>query len=124
MPTPHGSGKGLGTELPFVYRIGVSVGTVGLAKEAPRAKKALEMFIHKVKAMLKKNSCMTAMWTKTLKEKDIAGTTLKDEGGSKEQDESEEDEGESSEDEEEEESDGSKSAESENSEDEYDTDDD
>jgi hypothetical protein len=32
-----------------------------LAKEAPRAKKALEMFIHKVKAMLKKNNCMTAM---------------------------------------------------------------
>lgn len=32
-----------------------------LAKEAPRAKKALETFIHKVKAMLKKNNCMTAM---------------------------------------------------------------
>lgn len=32
-----------------------------LAKEAPRAKKALEMFIHKVKALLKKNGCMTAM---------------------------------------------------------------
>ena len=32
-----------------------------LAKEAPRAKKALELFIHKVKAMLKKNRCMTAM---------------------------------------------------------------
>ena len=32
-----------------------------LAKEAPRAKKALEVFIHKVKAMLKKNRCMTAM---------------------------------------------------------------
>ena len=32
-----------------------------LGKEAPRAKKALEMFIHKVKGMLKKNRCMTAM---------------------------------------------------------------
>lgn len=32
-----------------------------VAKEAPRANKALEMFIHKVKAMLKKNNCMTAM---------------------------------------------------------------
>lgn len=32
-----------------------------IAKEAPRAKKALEMFIHKVKAMLKKYGCMTAM---------------------------------------------------------------
>ena len=50
-----------------------------LAKEAPRAKKALEMFIHKVKAMLKKNKCMTAMWTKELKTKDIDGTTLKEE---------------------------------------------
>jgi hypothetical protein len=37
-----------------------------LAKEAPRAKKALEMFIHKVKAMLKKNSCMTAMCKLTI----------------------------------------------------------
>ena len=36
-----------------------------LVKEAPRAKKVLEIFIHKVKAMLKKNRCMTAMckWT-------------------------------------------------------------
>merc|ERR1712194_298319 len=42
-----------------------------LGKEAPRAKKALEMFIHKVKRMLKKNGCMTAMWAKTLKTKDI-----------------------------------------------------
>lgn len=32
-----------------------------LNREAPRAKKALETFIHKVKAMLKKNGCMTAM---------------------------------------------------------------
>lgn len=94
---------------------------VGFAKEAPRAKKALEMFIHKVKAMLKKNNCMTAMWTKTLKEKDIDGTALKDEDGSKERDGSDEDEEESSDDEEEEESDGSKG--SENPEEEYDTDD-
>jgi hypothetical protein len=105
----------------------------GLAKEAPRAKKAQEMFVHKVKAMLKKNSCMTAMWTKTLKEKDIDGTTLKDEGRNKkhdygeeeeEEDEVDEDEEESSNDGEEDDSDGSKSAESGNSEDEYDTDDD
>ena len=32
-----------------------------LAKETPRAKKANETFIHKVKALLKKNRCMTAM---------------------------------------------------------------
>jgi hypothetical protein len=32
-----------------------------LAKDAPRAKKVLEMFIHKVKSLLKKNRCMTAM---------------------------------------------------------------
>mmetsp|Transcript_1563 Transcript_1563/g.2836 ORF Transcript_1563/g.2836 Transcript_1563/m.2836 type:complete len:184 (+) Transcript_1563:2794-3345(+) len=55
-----------------------------LDKEAPRAKKALEMFVHKVKAMLKKNGCMTALWTKTLKAKDIDGTTLKGENTSKE----------------------------------------
>jgi hypothetical protein len=32
-----------------------------LAKETPRSKKALELFIHKVKALLKKNRCLTAM---------------------------------------------------------------
>ena len=32
-----------------------------LAKETPRAKKALELFTHKVKALLKKNNCMSAM---------------------------------------------------------------
>ena len=32
-----------------------------LNREAPRAKKALETFVHKVKALLKKNGCMTAM---------------------------------------------------------------
>jgi len=52
-----------------------------LAKEAPRAKKVLEMFIHKVKSLLKKNRCMTAMWTKTLKAKDIDGSALSDEEG-------------------------------------------
>jgi len=94
-----------------------------LAKEAPRAKKALEMFIHKVKAMLKKNGCMTAMWTKTLKAKDIDGTTLKGENTSKE----DEEEGDSADednvegDNSDEEDDASSSADT--SEDEYDTDD-
>ncbi|KAL3799645.1 hypothetical protein ACHAW5_004516 [Stephanodiscus triporus] len=98
---------------------------VGLAKEAPRAKKALEMFIHKVKILLKKNCCMTAMGTKTLKERDIDGTTLKDEDEPNDQDEGEEDEVESDEDGEEDDSDGSQSDGSEeNSEDEYETDDD
>ena len=32
-----------------------------LAKEAPKAKKVLESMIHKVKMLLKKNQCMTAM---------------------------------------------------------------
>mmetsp|Transcript_131 Transcript_131/g.229 ORF Transcript_131/g.229 Transcript_131/m.229 type:complete len:329 (+) Transcript_131:1-987(+) len=58
-----------------------------LTKEAPRAKKALEMFIHKVKAMLKKNRCMTAMWTKTLKAKDIDGSTIKEERESEDDEE-------------------------------------
>lgn len=99
----------------------------GLAKEAPRAKKVLETFIHKVKAMLKKNHCMTALITKALKEKDIDGTTLKEDNFD---DGEEADEGESSDDDgEEEENDldesGGQSAEqSENSENEYDTDDD
>ncbi|KAL3808327.1 hypothetical protein ACHAXA_004056, partial [Cyclostephanos tholiformis] len=106
----------------------------GLAKEAPRAKKAQEMFVHKVKAMLKKNSCMTAMWTKTLKEKDIDGTTLKDKESNMKEDDGEvdeydeedddDDEGESSNDGEEDDSGSSKSADSEDSEDEYDTDND
>ena len=104
----------------------------GLAKEAPRAKKVLETFIHKVKAMLKKNHCMTALITKALKEKDIDGTTFKEgnDGSNDEDDDGEEDEGESSDDdggEEENDSDesGGQSAEdSENSENEYDTDDD
>jgi hypothetical protein len=39
------------------------------------------MFIHKVKSLLKKNRCMTAMWTKTLKAKDIDGSALSDEEG-------------------------------------------
>lgn len=97
---------------------------VGLAKEAPRAKKALEMFIHKVKIMLKKNCCMTAMGTKTLKEKDIDGTTLKDEDEPNEQDEGEDDEGESAEDGEEDDSGSESDGSEENSEDEYETDDD
>ena len=32
-----------------------------LAKETPRSKKILELFIHKVKALLKKNRCLSAM---------------------------------------------------------------
>ena len=104
----------------------------GLAKEAPRAKKVLETFIHKVKAMLKKNHCMTALITKPLKEKDIDGATFKEgnDGSKDEDDEGEDDEGESLEDDgEEEENDSNESGgqsaeESENSENEYDTDDD
>ena len=60
-----------------------------LAKEAPRAKKVLEMFIHKVKSLLKKNNCMTAMWTKTLKTKCIDGSAMLDEDAGTQSDESE-----------------------------------
>ncbi|KAL7552476.1 hypothetical protein ACHAWF_016165 [Thalassiosira exigua] len=94
-----------------------------LAKEAPRAKKALEMFIHKVKALLKKNRCMTAMWTATLKAKDIDGSTIKEadnKHGDDEGDDSASDDGESADEE-----DGSEEVDSEDtSENEYDTDDD
>jgi len=55
---------------------------VNLAKETPRAKKVLEIFIHKVKSLLKKNRCMTAMWTKTLKATDLDGSALSEEGTS------------------------------------------
>jgi hypothetical protein len=40
---------------------GKRVKDANLAKETPRSKKALELFIHKVKALLKKNRCLTAM---------------------------------------------------------------
>lgn len=59
-----------------------------LAKEGPRAKKSLELFIHKVKSLLKKNRCMTAMWTKTLAAKDIDGSALSDEEGTTQSDDS------------------------------------
>jgi len=49
-----------------------------LAKEAPRAKKSLEMFIHKIKSLLKKNNCMSAMTAKILKLKGINGATMQD----------------------------------------------
>jgi hypothetical protein len=47
-----------------IYRIiahGKRVKDSNLAKETPRSKKALELFTHKVKALLKKNRCLTAM---------------------------------------------------------------
>ena len=45
-----------------------------IMKESPKAKKAQEFFIHKIKAMMKKNNCLTAMWSGKLKEKNIDGT--------------------------------------------------
>ncbi|KAL3790149.1 hypothetical protein HJC23_009586 [Cyclotella cryptica] len=66
-------------QLYHIIAYGKRVKDANLAKETPRTKKALELFIHKVKALLKKNRCLTAMWTKTLKSKDIDGTTLREE---------------------------------------------
>lgn len=40
---------------------GKRVKDANLGKETPRAKKAMELFTHKVKALLKKNRCLTAM---------------------------------------------------------------
>ena len=40
---------------------GKRVKDANLAKETPRSKKILELFIHKVKALLKKNRCLSAM---------------------------------------------------------------
>ncbi|KAL7541555.1 hypothetical protein ACHAXR_011033 [Thalassiosira sp. AJA248-18] len=74
-------------QLYYIISHGKREKDANLAKEAPRAKKSLEMFIHKVKALLKKNRCMTAMWTKTLKAKDIDGTALKEEKELKEDEE-------------------------------------
>lgn len=82
-----------------------------LAKEGPRAKKSLELFIHKVKSLLKKNRCMAAMWTKTLAAKDIDGSALSDEEGTTQSEDSDADSEEEVEvkDEEEEEEDDSES---------------
>mmetsp|Transcript_38641 Transcript_38641/g.81257 ORF Transcript_38641/g.81257 Transcript_38641/m.81257 type:complete len:814 (-) Transcript_38641:249-2690(-) len=102
-----------------------------LNKEAPRAKKALEMFIHKVKAMLKKNRCMTAMWTKTLKARDIDGSKIREEKELDEDDEGGDDEGDSGNENEDEavdsegnDSDGSDGSADSSSEGEYETEDD
>lgn len=48
-------------QLYHIISHGKRVKDANLAKETPRAKKALELFTHKVKALLKKNRCLTAM---------------------------------------------------------------
>ena len=48
-------------QLYHIIAYGKRVKDANLAKETPRTKKALELFIHKVKALLKKNRCLTAM---------------------------------------------------------------
>lgn len=45
-----------------------------LIKESPKAKKQLETFIHKIKVMMKKNNCLSAMWGGNLKTKNIDGS--------------------------------------------------
>ena len=47
-----------------------------IIKEAPRAKKILEIFLHKIKVLMQKNKCVTALWSGTLKEKHIDGTVV------------------------------------------------
>jgi len=58
-----------------------------LRKETPRAKKVLEIFISKIKHMMKKNNCLTALWSGNLKHKDIDGSALA-EGESVDEDDS------------------------------------
>lgn len=65
-----------------------------LAKEAPKAKKVLESMIHKVKMLLKKNQCMTAMETVELAEKDLDGTKVDTEDDSDDDEEDSESENE------------------------------
>ena len=72
----------------FIIAHGKRVKDANLAKEGPRAKKSLELFIHKVKSLLKKNRCMTAMWTKALTAKDIDGSALSGEEGTTQSDDS------------------------------------
>ncbi len=72
----------------FIIAHGKRAKDANLAKEGPRAKKSLELFIHKVKSLLKKNRCMTAMWTKALTAKDIDGSALSDEEGTTQSDDS------------------------------------
>jgi len=49
-----------------------------LAKETPRAKKVLESFIHKIKALMRKNRCLTALGGGNLKSKHIDGSIIED----------------------------------------------
>ena len=50
-----------------------------LIKESPKAKKALESFIHKIKAMMKKNKCLSAYWGGNLLERNIDGSLYQEE---------------------------------------------
>ena len=64
-----------------------------LIKETPRAKRLMEAFLHKIKVLMRKNNCLTAIWQANLKEKNIDGTVYKDkEEGDEEESSGEEDE--------------------------------
>ena len=66
-----------------------------LIKETPRAKRLMEAFLHKIKVLMRKNNCITAIWQGNLKNKNIDGTVVEDneeeEEGSGEENEEDED---------------------------------
>ena len=68
-----------------------------LIKETPRAKRLMEAFLHKIKVLMRKNNCITAIWQGNLKNKNIDGTVVKDdeeeEDGSGEENEAEDEDG-------------------------------
>uniref|UniRef100_A0A7S1ZUU9 FANCI solenoid 4 domain-containing protein n=1 Tax=Trieres chinensis TaxID=1514140 RepID=A0A7S1ZUU9_TRICV len=49
-----------------------------LIKESPRTKKILETFVHKIKVLMRKNGCVTALWAGNLKMKHIDGSVVED----------------------------------------------
>jgi len=76
-----------------------------LIRETPRAKRVLETFLHKIKVLMSKNHCVTAMWGGNLKEKRIDGTVVEeiyssDEDGDDEGEEGEQESGDDEEDDE------------------------
>lgn len=49
-----------------------------ILKETPKLKKILELFIYKVRAMMKRENCLEAVWVGNLKPKNIDGTECVD----------------------------------------------
>ena len=51
---------------------------VNMIKESPQLKKVLELFLYKVKLLMKKKKILGALWMGTLKEKNLDGSEIAD----------------------------------------------